>query len=212
MRPLRTVIVVAALATGVPTTTAATAPPDSSAPAPAADPCRSAVDEPVTSDQPVSTESELPAWQSLEIVDVDGVSFTLADCIGTPVLVELFATWCSTCRQQLPKTQEAAVTMGDQAAVIALSVETDLDPQAVAEYAEVNAFPDIRFAVLTPELLAAFVEEFGNTAANPPSTPKIVIDANGIAGEMTTGQESTDELVAQLTAAAAPGDTATTTG
>jgi hypothetical protein len=102
--------------------------------------------------------------------------------------------------------------MGDQAEVIALSVETDLDPQAVAEYAEDNEFPDIRFAVLTPELLAAFVEEFGNTAANPPSTPKIVIDADGTAGELTTGQESTDELVAQLTAAAAPGDTATTTG
>ena len=56
----------------------------------------------------------LPAWQSLAIVDVDGVTFTLADCIGTPVLVELFATWCSNCRQQLPKTQEAAVTMGDR--------------------------------------------------------------------------------------------------
>ncbi len=153
---------------------------------------------------------ELPAWQSLEITDVDGVTFTLADCIGTPVLVELFATWCSNCRQQLPKTQEAAVTLGDQAAVIALSVETDIAPDAVAQYAEDNGFPDIRFAVMSPELLAAFVEEFGNSAANPPSTPKIVIDATGVAGEMTTGQESTEELVAQLTAAAAAGETATT--
>ena len=212
MRSSRIAIAVAALATGVSSTTVATAPPDSSTPATAQDPCRSASDQPVASGPPESTARELPAWQSLEIVDVDGVPFTLADCIGTPVLVELFATWCSNCRQQLPKTQEAAVTMGDQAEVIALSVETDLDPQAVAEYAEVNEFPDIRFAVLTPELLAAFVEEFGNAAANPPSTPKIVIDANGTAGELTTGQESTDELVAQLTAAAAPGDTATTTG
>jgi thiol-disulfide isomerase/thioredoxin len=212
MRRLGAVIAVAALATGVPTSAGAGAPPDSSTPAIAADPCRSATGEPVTSGQPGSTERELPGWQSLEIVDVDGVRFTLSDCIGTPVLVELFATWCSNCLEQLPKTQEAAVTMGDQAEVIALSVETDLDPQAVAEYAEDNEFPDIRFAVLTPELLAAFVEQFGNTAANPPSTPKIVIDANGTAGELTTGQESTDELVAQLTSAAAPGDTATTTG
>ena len=152
------------------------------------------------------------AWQTLEIVDTDGVSFTLADCIGTPVLVELFATWCSNCRRQLPETQEAAVTMGDRAAVIALSVETDLSPDAVAEYAEQNDFPDIRFAVMSPDLLAAFVDAFGNSAANPPSTPKIVIDAQGRAGELTTGQESTDDLVDQLTAAAAPGDTATTAG
>ena len=149
----------------------------------------------------------MPVWQRLEITDVDGLTFTLADCIGTPVLVELFATWCSNCRQQLPKSQDAAVALGDQAAVIALSVETDIDPEAVAQYAVDNDFPAIRFAVMSPELLAAFVEEFGNSAANPPSTPKIVIDAAGVASEMTTGQESTEDLVAQLTAAATAGDT-----
>jgi hypothetical protein len=41
---------------------------------------------------------DLAAWQTIEIVDVDGVSFTLAELIGTPVLVETFATWCSNCR------------------------------------------------------------------------------------------------------------------
>jgi thiol-disulfide isomerase/thioredoxin len=211
MRLLRTAIAVAAVVAGV-STTVAGAPPDSSTPTSMADPCASAADEAVSSDQPEATERELPAWQSLEIVDIDGVSFTLGDCAGTPVLVELFATWCVNCREQLPKTQEAAVTLGDQVEVIALSVETDLDPQAVVEYAEANGFPDIRFAVLTPEMLAALVEEFGNTAANPPSVPKFVIDADGTAGELTTGQESVEELVAQLTAAAAPGDTVTTTG
>jgi cytochrome oxidase Cu insertion factor (SCO1/SenC/PrrC family) len=206
MRPLITAIAVAALVLSAPATTSAGAPPDSSMPA--GDPCG----PPTASDPSTSTVAELPAWQTLEIVDTDGVSFTLADCIGTPVLVELFATWCSNCRRQLPKTQEAAVTMGDRAAVIALSVETDLSPDAVTEYAEQNDFPDIRFAVMSPDLLAAFVDAFGNSAANPPSTPKIVIDAQGRAGELTTGQESTDELVEQLTAAAAPGDTATAAG
>ena len=210
MPSLRTAIAIVAFATVVPTMAAAGTSPDSSIQAIAADPCQA--NEPAASIPPTSTDSGLPAWQRLEIVDVGGAAFTLADCIGTPVLVELFATWCSNCLQQMPKTQEAAATMGEQAVVIALSVETDLDAQAVADYAEVNELPDIRFAVLTPDVLAAFVEAFGNTAANPPSTPKIVIDADGTAGELTTGQESTEELVAQLTAAAAPGDTATTTG
>lgn len=204
MPPLITAAVVAALAVSASSTTSATAPPDSSTP-PAVERCGPSDDS-----APASTTVELPAWQTLEIVDVDGVAFTLADCIGTPVLVELFATWCSNCRQQLPKTQEAALAMGDGAVVIALSVETDLSPDAVAEYAVDNEFPAIRFAVMSPELLAAFVEAFGNTAANPPSTPKIVIDASGVAGELTTGQESTEELVDHLTAAAAPSATATT--
>jgi thiol-disulfide isomerase/thioredoxin len=208
MRPLITAVAIAALAVGAPTTASGSAPPDSSTPS-GAEPCS----PPDGSATPEPTVTELPAWQTLEITDVDGVTFTLADCIGTPVLVELFATWCSNCRQQLPKTQEAAVAMGDTAAVIALSVETDLSSDAVAQYAEDNEFPDIRFAVMSPELLAAFVEGFGNSAANPPSTPKIVIDAGGVASEMTTGQESTAELVDQLTAAGATSsDTATTVG
>ncbi len=212
MPSLITVAVVAALAVGAPSSTlataTATAPPDSSTP-PGAEPC-SPSDSSGTSAS--TAVAELPAWQTLEIVDVDGQAFTLADCIGTPVLVETFATWCSNCRQQLPKTQEAAVALGDGAAVVALSVETDLSPDAVAEYAVDNEFPDIRFAVMSPELLAAFVEAFGTTAANPPSTPKIIIDASGVAGEMTTGQESTEQLVEQLTAASAPSATATTEG
>ena len=210
MPSLITVAVVAALAVGAPSSTlaTATAPPDSSTP-PGAEPC-SPSDASETSAS--TAVAELPAWQTLEIVDVDGQAFTLADCIGTPVLVETFATWCSNCRQQLPKTQEAAVALGDGAAVVALSVETDLSPDAVAEYAVDNEFPDIRFAVMSPELLAAFVEAFGTTAANPPSTPKIIIDASGVAGEMTTGQESTEQLVEQLTAASAPSATATTEG
>jgi thiol-disulfide isomerase/thioredoxin len=190
--------------------TATAAPPDSSLPAGPAEPCTPAAATGPT--EPPSTQPELPAWQTLEIVDVDGVTFTLADCIGTPVLVETFATWCSNCREQMPKTQEAAATLGENAAVIALSVETELSPDVVAEYAVDLELPDVRFAVMSPELLAALVEAFGPTVANPPSTPKIVIDAAGIAGELTTGGESVEDLVAQLAAAAPVGTVATTTG
>jgi hypothetical protein len=68
----------------------------------------------------------------------------------------------------------------------------------VADYAEDNGFTDLRFAVMTPELLAAFVEAFGNSAVNPPSTPHVVIGASGAAGEMRTGSISEDEIVGDL--------------
>ena len=145
---------------------------------------------------------DLAAWQTIEIVDIDGVSFALADLIGTPVLVETFATWCSNCRAQLADTQAAAATVGAEATVLALSVETDLSPDDVAAYAGDNGFTDVRFAVMSPELLAALAENFGTTVANPPSTPKIVISAEGVAGDMETGPTSDEDLVAQLRAAA----------
>ncbi len=146
---------------------------------------------------------ELAAWQTLTLRDVDGSEFSLADYVGQPILVETFATWCSNCRAQLRDTQDAAAELGDEAAVIALSVETDLDPADVASYAVDNGFTDIRFAVMTPELLAAMAGTLGNSVINPPATPKVVIDAMGSAGDVSTGPESAADLVELLRSAAA---------
>ncbi len=139
------------------------------------------------------------AWQTVQLTDVDGVAFTLDDFHGTPVFVETFATWCPNCKKQLEDTNAAAAQLGDQAVFIALSVETDLSADDVAEYAADNGFDSIRFAVMTPEALAAVVEGLGQSAANPPSTPKVVIDPMGHAGELETGFESVDDIVAKVT-------------
>ena len=139
------------------------------------------------------------AWQTVQLTDVDGMAFTLDDFHGTPVFVETFATWCPNCKKQLADTNAAAAQLGDQAVFIALSVETDLSADDVAEYAADNGFDSIRFAVLTPEALAAVVEGLGQSAANPPSTPKGVIDPMGHAGELETGFESADDIVAKVT-------------
>ena len=161
------------------------------------------VDETATTDAMVedamTDEMALPAWQTIALTDVDGVSFTLDDFHGTPVFVETFATWCPNCKKQLEDTNAAAEQLGDQAVFIALSVETNLSSADVAEYAADNGFDAVRFAVMTPEALAAFVDGLGQSAANPPSTPKVVIDPMGAAGELTTGFESVDDIVAQVT-------------
>jgi cytochrome oxidase Cu insertion factor (SCO1/SenC/PrrC family) len=155
------------------------------------------------SEEGAGAEVALAGWQTLTVRDVDGSEFSLADYVGQPVLVEPFATWCSNCRSQLRATQQAAAELGDEAAVIALSVETDLDPAAVAAYAADNGLTDIRFAVMTPELLAALADALGNSAVNPPATPKIVIDAMGHAGDVSTGSESAADLVERLRGAGA---------
>ncbi|MCD9624907.1 TlpA family protein disulfide reductase [Rhabdothermincola salaria] len=153
---------------------------------------------PTTAGTPMA---ELEPWQTIEITDVDGATFTLGDFAGTPVFVENFATWCSTCRSQLGTTQAAAASLGDEAVFVVLSVETSLSPAEVADYAEDNGFTDMRFAVMTPELLAAFVEAFGNSAVNPPSTPHVVIGPSGAAGEMSTGSIGEADIVDALRSA-----------
>ena len=145
---------------------------------------------------------ELAAWQNITLTDVDGATFTLGDFMGKPVFVENFATWCPKCREQLGTTNEAAGTLGDDAVVIALSVETDLSADDVAEYAADNGFDNVRFAVMTPEFLAAISDAYGNSSINPPSTPHFVIDIHGAAGELDTGSKSADDIVKALQTAA----------
>ena len=137
-------------------------------------------------------------WRGVEITDVDGKTFTVADLEGTPVFVENFATWCSNCKKQLGKTQQAAADLGKKAVFLALSVETDLDPADVGAYAKDNGFDDIRFAIMSPEMLLAMKKAFGTSALNPPSTPKIAITADGTVGELVTGFEEPDEIAAAL--------------
>ncbi len=157
-----------------------------------------AMEDKTTDTTPASDAMTLPTWQTMQFTDVDGVTFTLDDFHGTPVFVENFATWCPNCKKQLADTNTAAQQLGDKAVFIALSVETDISTSDVADYAASNGFDAIRFAVMTPESLAAFVDDLGQSAANPPSTPKFVIDPMGHAGELVTGFESADEIVAKL--------------
>jgi thiol-disulfide isomerase/thioredoxin len=148
---------------------------------------------------PAETSSaELSAWQTATITDVEGATFSLADLAGKPVFVEFFATWCSSCLAQLGDTQAAAAELGDEAEFVVLSVETDLGPADVAAYAERHGFENLRFAVMTPELLAATVSELGNSVASPPSTPHLVIAADGVAGELETGFASVSQIVSSI--------------
>ena len=138
------------------------------------------------------------AWQDIALTDVDGAAFSIRELEGTPVFVENFATWCSNCRKQLGDTQAAATVAGDGAVFVALSVETDIDADTVKDYAASHGFTDIRFAVMTPEMLAAMDDAFGKSALNPPSTPKIVVDSAGRAGNLTTGFESPEAIASAL--------------
>ncbi|HZJ27943.1 MAG TPA: TlpA disulfide reductase family protein [Acidimicrobiia bacterium] len=151
-----------------------------------------------------SAESSPPAaagpaeWQTLEVTDANGDTFSIDDLVGRPVFVENFATWCSNCRKQLGDTQDAAERAGDEAVFVALSVETELDGQDMKDYAADNGFSDIRFAVMSPEMLAAMSDAYGNSALNAPSTPKVKVEADGAAGKLVTGYESTGEILGGL--------------
>jgi thiol-disulfide isomerase/thioredoxin len=150
------------------------------------------------------------AWLDHPLVDVaTGESFTVRGLEGSVVLIETMATWCSNCRRQLGHLAEAAATLGGEAApgvpvaYLIVSVERGLDPGALTAYAERHGLP-FRFAVADDALLRLLAERFGRAVLNPPSTPHVIVSPTGAVGPLTTGFSSPDELVARLTAVAAP--------
>ena len=52
-----------------------------------------------------------------------GDSVSLAELDGRPVVVNLWATWCAPCRQEMPELQELAERYGDDLAVVGVSID-----------------------------------------------------------------------------------------
>jgi thiol-disulfide isomerase/thioredoxin len=142
---------------------------------------------------------ELLPWQTMALTNArTGEPFTLADFAGKTIFVETMATWCPNCRQQLTNVKSAAASANPETTVfVAISVETDLDPATLAQYADDNGF-DWTFAVATPEMVQALAETFGQTIANPPATPHFLVLPDGAHGDLVTGFESGDEILATL--------------
>ena len=138
-------------------------------------------------------------WQRLPLTDArTGETFTLADLSGT-VYVEPMATWCSNCRTQLENVQTAQTQVGDgDITFVALSVETTLEPAALAEYADEQGF-DFTFAVMTPELLRALAAEFGQSVTNPPATPHFIRYPDGTWGDLMTGFSPPEAIASAVT-------------
>jgi len=145
------------------------------------------------------------AWLDHPLRDAaTGEAFTLRDYAGQALLVETMATWCGSCRRQLGHLREARATLeaaGIPVAYVVISVERGLPDAALADYAEDRAFP-FRFAVADDAMLGLLVDAFGRGVLNPPSTPHLIVAADGAVGPLRTGFASPDDLVALLTAAA----------
>jgi thiol-disulfide isomerase/thioredoxin len=144
-----------------------------------------------------------PAWMTVELTDAcSGEAFALTDFVGKTVYVEAMATWCPPCRDQLTRVKEATAQLSEEEreeiVVVALSSEVNLPPETLAENAAANDFPFI-FAVMPAEMLQTMADELGQEIAVPPATPHLIVAPDGTVGEIRTGSESPEDLLALFT-------------
>ena len=122
---------------------AACSKPAPSSDAAPADGATSAAGEPAASGKLDRSHAGQAAPQT-EFLDPDGQSVTLAEFEGRPVLVNLWATWCAPCVQEMPTLDRLAAAQAGKLQVVALS-------QDIGGPEKVDAFFDKqRFTTLEP--------------------------------------------------------------
>lgn len=176
-----------------PTSAPATASPMAATPEPTA----SRAAESTMPATPAAPADELLA---LALTDVrSGETFTLGELASEsgPVLLEPMAVWCSNCRAQQQEVVTAHET-GDFASV-SLDVDLSESPEDLAAYADREGF-DWHFAMADAALYRALQDRFGVASTNPPSTPLIIIGADGTVTplEFGRGTRGAEELLAEL--------------
>ena len=109
---------------------------------------------------------------AVAIPDLAGGSFDLADVLGKrPVLVEFWATWCTSCEAMLPRLRQAHAEFGDAVEFIGVNVTIAETLDGVRQYMQDEA-PPFR-ALYDSSGVAA-------RAYGPPATSWIMIaDADG---------------------------------
>ncbi len=99
--------------------------------------------------QAASLESRLVPFS---LPDLEGRLWTPANLLGKTALVNVWATWCAPCRDELPFVQKLHERLVAREEVIVLSISIDEKPQLAREFAK-------RHGLTFPVLLAPeFVE------------------------------------------------------
>ena len=129
-----------------------------------------------------------------------GEEFRIADHTGKVILVETMAIWCSNCLTQQRDVKTALEQLpGDRVVYIVLDVDPNENATSLAAYRTKHDFGG-RYAVAGKDVARALAAEFGAQFLNPPSTPMLVVGADGTVTRTNFGHKNSDEIVALLKA------------
>lgn len=165
---------------------------DADAGAPTAAPAPAAPEAPTDA----SAVSGDAAWLDLELTDAaNGETFTLASLQGQVVALEPMAIWCTICKEQQDQVKTAYSDVQEAGVrYISLGIDPNEDPASLAKYAERNEYP-WTFVQAPRQLSRALSDIFGPQVLSAPSTPLIVLDADGEVVVQTFGVHGPDKLL-----------------
>lgn len=141
---------------------------------------------------------EAVSWKEAELVDViTGEQFKISDFAGKPILLESFAVWCPTCKEQQDEVKALHDELGEE--VVSISIDTDPNEEVSQVLEHVNRYGyDWYFAISPLEVTRALIDEFGLKIVSAPSAPVVLVCEDQKARFLDSGVKKVEELKAEI--------------
>ena len=140
--------------------------------------------------------SPAPDWYSFELIDArTGEPFSVSDFSGRVVLIEAMAIWCPTCLEQQAEVKALHELLGESSDLVSVSLDVDLneDEASLKRYAAEHEL-DWRVAVAPLAVARALGNLYSAQYLNPPVSPMLLIDRQGVAFQLPYGVKSAAAL------------------
>lgn len=124
----------------------------------------------------------------VEMVDFEGVPLSLSEYLGTPVVLNFWASWCPFCIAEMPDFERVNQAAGETVAFVGVNLQDD--PSAATRLVGETG---VTYR-LTRDPQGVVYQAFGGIGM--PTT--VFIDAEGRVREVITGQMSEDQLRAKI--------------
>ena len=131
--------------------------------------------------------------QSFEVRRTDGRMDSLARHRGQIVLVNLWATWCTPCREEMPALQRFAREQAGK--VVVLGIDQGESASAAAAYAKERG---VTFPILVDEQ-----QQYGRTYAAIGLPTSVIVDRSGHVVQGIDGQMTIEQMRAAVARALA---------
>lgn len=145
----------------------------------------------VESNKSDQQEQEIEAQPALgfQLVNLNGNDTSLSDFLGTPVMVNFWATWCPPCRAEMPLIQEfAAEHQGD---FVVLAVNVGEEKPIIESFVEAQNLDDLIFLLDPTNSVASLYRV-------PGFPTSLFIDADGMLQAVHIGEVDRDLMTNYL--------------
>ncbi|MBX3178025.1 MAG: redoxin domain-containing protein [Candidatus Hydrogenedentes bacterium] len=138
-------------------------------------------------------EEDFSRWEGVRapdftVTDLDGAEVTLSALRGKRVIVDIWATWCPPCVQEIPHFIQLASELTDDLVIVGIS---DEDEETLRAFAETKG---INYVLASSDDLPS---PYGDVVSIPTT---FFIDRNGVIQQVLTGYHDLEDLREAATA------------